>query len=45
MTDVADVIIIGSGPAGAGAALELCAKRKVLMLDIGQTAQEAEVAN
>ena len=40
MTEVADVIIVGSGPAGAAAALELCAKRKVLMLDIGHTAQE-----
>ena len=40
MTLDADVIIVGSGPAGAAAALELSKMTEVLMLDIGHSAPE-----
>ena len=33
-----DVIIVGSGPAGAAAALQLAEKTKPLVLDVGITA-------
>jgi len=40
MTLDADVIIVGSGPAGAAAALELSKITEVLMLDVGHSAPE-----
>ena len=39
MTLDADVIIVGSGPAGAAAALELSKITEVLMLDVGHSAR------
>src|SRR5438046_7171873 len=40
MTLDADVIIVGSGPAGAAAALELSKITEVLLLDVGHSAPE-----
>lgn len=40
-----DVIIVGSGPAGAAAALELCSRTNVVMLDVGDTISQSSEAD